>query len=71
MVVKLLSISTPPLIRGLVDSVDGIIALGWEMDEDVKNRLVFRFGETEENIKNKLYSRDLILEFEKISVYEN
>ena len=52
-------------------SVVGIIALGWEMDEDVKNRLVFRFGETEENIKNKLYSRDLILEFEKISVYEN
>lgn len=53
------------------DSVDGIIALGWETEEDVKNRLVFKFGETEENVKNKLYSRDLILEFEKISVYEN
>jgi len=53
------------------DSVEGIIALGWEMDEEIKNRLIFRFGETEENIKNKLYSRDLILEFEKISVYEN
>ena len=55
----------------MTDSVEGVIALGWEIDEDAKNRLVFRFGEPEENVKNKLYSRDLILEFEKISIYEN
>jgi len=55
----------------MIDSVDGVIALGWEANEDVKNRLVFKFGETENEIKNKLYERDLILEFEKTIVYEN
>ena len=34
-------------------------------------RLVFRFGETEDVIKDKLYERDLVLEFEKNVVYEN
>jgi len=55
----------------MIDSVDGVIALGWEVNEDVKNRLVFKFGETEQEIKNKLYERDLVLEFEKTMVYEN
>jgi hypothetical protein len=55
----------------MIDSVDGVIALGWEINEDVKNRLVFKFGETEQEIKNKLYERDLVLEFEKTMVYEN
>lgn len=55
----------------MIDSVDGVIALGWEINEDAKNRLVFKFGETEQEIKNKLYERDLILEFEKTIVYEN
>jgi hypothetical protein len=55
----------------MIDSVDGVIALGWEVNEDVKNRLVFKFGETEQEIKNKLYERDLVLEFEKIMTYEN
>jgi hypothetical protein len=55
----------------MIDSVDGVIALGWEINEDVKNRLVFKFGETEQEIKNKLYERDLVLEFEKIMTYEN
>ena len=55
----------------IIDSVDGVIALGWEVNEDAKNRLVFKFGETEQEIKNKLYERDLILEFEKTIVYEN
>jgi hypothetical protein len=27
--------------------------------------MVFRFGSTEQEIKDKLYERDLILEFEK------
>ena len=55
----------------MIDSVDGVIALGWEVNEDVRNRLVFKFGETEQEIKNKLYERDLVLEFEKIMTYEN
>jgi hypothetical protein len=55
----------------MIDSVDGITALGWEINEDIKNRLVFKFGESEQEIKNKLYERDLILEFEKTIVYEN
>jgi hypothetical protein len=54
------------------DAMDDIIALAWE-DDDYKNtkRLVFRFGEEESVIKNKLYENDLILEFEKKVVYEN
>jgi hypothetical protein len=55
----------------MIDSVDGITALGWEINEDIKNRLVFKFGESEQEIKDKLYERDLILEFEKTIVYEN
>lgn len=54
------------------DAMDDIIALAWE-DDEYKNtkRMVFRFGEEENEIKNKLYENDLILEFEKKVVYEN
>ena len=54
------------------DAMDDIIALAWE-DDEYKNtkRLVFRFGEEEGVVKNKLYENDLILEFEKKVVYEN
>jgi hypothetical protein len=31
---------------------------------------VFRFGEDEKTIKNKLYERDIVLEFDKQVVYE-
>ena len=60
----------------MLDAMDDVIALGWENESDnvnfdVDKRLVFRFGETEETVKNKLYERDLILEFEKNVVYEN
>lgn len=60
----------------MIDAMDDVIALGWENESDnvnfdVDKRLVFRFGETEETVKNKLYERDLILEFEKNVVYEN
>ena len=52
------------------DAMDDVVALGWEVtDEIVGKRLVFRFGEEEKEIKNKLYERDLILEFEKTVVY--
>jgi hypothetical protein len=55
---------------GFTDSVDDVIALGWEklsMFSEIKKtkRLVFRFGETEDVIKDKLYERDLVLDFLK------
>jgi len=58
------------------DSLDGVIALGWEKEsEDVDftntKRLVFHFGDTEQEVKDKLYERDIVLEFEKKVVYEN
>jgi hypothetical protein len=60
----------------MMDAIDDVVALAWENDGDLVNfnlnkRLVFRFGETEETIKNKLYERDIILEFEKKLSYES
>lgn len=60
----------------MIDSIDGVIALAWENESDLINfdlvkRLVFKFGETEENIKNKLYERDIVLEYEKKLNYES
>lgn len=56
----------------MVDAIDDVVALAWEPDEENgQNRMVFRFGMTEQQIKDKLYERDLILEFEKKVVYEN
>ena len=56
----------------MVDSMDDIVALAWETEEsEGQKRLVFRFGSTEQEIKDKLYERDLILEFEKKVIYEN
>jgi hypothetical protein len=55
----------------MVDAVDGVVALAWEQDEDVKKpRMVFRFNDEEQKIKDLLYEKDLILEFEKNVVYE-
>lgn len=59
----------------MTDAQDGVIALGWENDSedidfDLRKRLVFRFGEPEESVKNKLYERDIVLEFEKKVFYE-
>jgi hypothetical protein len=49
-----------------------VVALAWETDEDENHkRMVFRFGMSEQQIKDKLYERDLILEFEKKVVYES
>jgi hypothetical protein len=52
---------------GMTDAMEDIIALAWETEESAENktRLVFRFGDTEDKVKDKLYERDLILEFEK------
>ena len=60
----------------MVDAIDGVIALCWEnetdgIDFERTKRLVFRFGEPEETVKNKLYERDIVLEFEKKLSYES
>ena len=54
----------------MIDAMDDVVALAWESEDENKGRLVFRFGQTEQAIKDKLYERDLILEFEKKEVYE-
>lgn len=58
----------------MIDAIDGVVALSWEGEGDsdftMKKRLVFRFGESEKSVKDKLYERDLVLEFEKKVVYE-
>ena len=60
----------------MIDAIDGVIALSWEnesedIDFDFYTRLVFRFGDDEKSVKDKLYERDIVLEFEKKVVYEN
>jgi hypothetical protein len=59
----------------MADAIDGVIALGWENDENEvdfgsNKRLVFRYGDDEQMVKDKLYERDIVLEFEKKVVYE-
>lgn len=57
------------------DSIDGVIALGWEKEDEIDfslvKRLVFKYGDQEQDVKDKLYERDLVLQFEKKVVYEN
>jgi hypothetical protein len=56
----------------MIDAMDDVVALAWEQEEsEGQKRMVFRFGSSEQEIKDKLYERDLILEFEKTIVYEN
>jgi hypothetical protein len=62
-------------VFSVIDSMDNVIALGWEketseVDFSLTKRLVFQFGDTEEEVKNKLYERDIVLQFEKEVVYE-
>ena len=54
------------------DAVEDVIALGWEhedseaiMDEN-KTRLVFRYGDSLDSVSDKLYERDLVLEYDKV-----
>jgi hypothetical protein len=60
----------------MIDAVDGVIALSWEdetdyVDFETEKRLVFRFGDDEQSVKDKLYERDIVLEFEKKMIYES
>ena len=62
-------------VFSMIDSMDGVIALGWEKETDeidfsLTKRLVFQFGDTEEDVKNKLYERDVVLQSEKELSYE-
>ena len=57
----------------IYNAVEGIIALGWEKledsDEDYpEERIVFKFGESKESIENKLYSMDLVLNYNETKV---
>ncbi len=51
------------------DAVDGVVALAWEnidgYDEYPEVRLHFSFGMDEEDVNDKLYERDLVLEYNK------
>lgn len=51
----------------IYDAVDGVVALGWEnyseYEEYPENRLVFNYGEPIEKTKEKLYAKDLVLNF--------
>lgn len=58
------------------DAMDDVISLAWEKENDdidftTTKRLVFRFGETEKSVKDKLYERDVVLNIEKKYEYEN
>jgi hypothetical protein len=62
-------------VFSVIDSMDGVLALGWEKENDTVDfslvkRLVFQFGDTEDIVKDKLYERDIVLEFDKQVVYE-
>ena len=63
--------AVPKQIKMLQDAIDGVIALGWE-DEDsdaVVNhkfkRLVFHYGDSVKSVEDKLYERDIVLNYEK------
>jgi hypothetical protein len=51
---------------GMYDSIDGVIALGWEKPDHYEGkRLVFQYGESIEIIENKLYEKDIVLKWER------
>lgn len=56
----------------IYNAVEGIIALGWEKLQDdqeyPEERLVFRFGETKKSVEEKLYSLDLVLNYDETKV---
>ncbi len=63
-------------IFSMFDGVEDVIALAWEKESESVNfekdkRLVFRFGDTLDSVKNKLYARDIVLEFERKVQYES
>ena len=60
----------------MYDAIDNVIALAWETlgeenEIDVENRFVFHFGEDLESVENKLYSRDIVLDYSKNLEFKN
>jgi len=57
---------------GMEHALDNVVALGWEIfeDETTNDRLVFHFGEKLKKVEDKLYARDLILDYDKTISYE-
>jgi hypothetical protein len=50
----------------MYDCVERVIAMGWEKESpNNEDRLVFHFGESIESVKEKIYSRDKIIEIIK------
>ena len=51
------------------DAVDGIVAMSWEnmegYDEYPEKRLFFSFGEDIESVNDKLYEKDMVLNYNK------
>jgi hypothetical protein len=53
------------------DSVEGVIALAWEnadseaVTDFKQKRLVFHYGDDEKTVADKLYERDIVLNWEK------
>ena len=56
---------------GMEHALDKVIALGWEVydEEDETDRMVFHFGDNLKSVEDKLYSRDLILDYDKTVSY--
>jgi hypothetical protein len=56
----------------IYNAVEGIIALAWEKLQDDQDypeeRLVFKFGEAKESVEDKLYSLDLVLNYDETKV---
>jgi hypothetical protein len=53
------------------DAVDGVISLAWEninaYESYPEKRISFRFGEPIKEVEDKLYEKDLILNYTKIN----
>ena len=58
---------------GMCDAVDNVISLCWEIYDDentIDSRLVFSFGESLKSVEDKLYTKDLILNYVKNLEYK-
>ena len=55
---------------GVIDAVDGVIALAWEKFDysNEQDRLAFKFGESIESVNKKLKQRGFILLKEEIKI---
>jgi hypothetical protein len=58
---------------GVIDAVDGVIALGWEkFDFDSEfQRISFKFGESLDSVTKKLKQRDYLLIKEEVKIKES